>query len=390
VIESLRHFVSEDAFMPHGMCYLWRPDVLSLHVISDALIALAYFSIPITLLAFVRKREDLVFDWMFVCFAAFIVACGTTHLMEIWVIWHPVYWLSGTIKAITAMASVPTAVLLVKLMPTALRLPSPSALQASNSRLEREIADRQRIEQQLMSANRLKSEFLASMSHELRTPLNGIIGFTELMADETTGPLNDMQRECVNYTLISGRHLLQLINDILDLSKIESGKMELHIERFDLKTAVDEVMVVASQLASKKAIIIEQNFAPSSSIVTLDRQKFKQVLFNLVSNAVKFTREGGRVSMDIATDSTGLLQARIRDTGIGIKPEDMDRLFVEFQRLDGDSDRTKEGTGLGLALTKRLIDLQHGRITVESEWGKGSLFTVLLPLDAHAAAAALH
>jgi signal transduction histidine kinase len=382
VFESIQHFFSADGFMPHGMCYLWRPDIMSLHIVSDGLISLAYFSIPLTLLAFVRARKDLVFDWMFVCFAVFIVACGATHVMDIWVIWHPVYWLSGAIKAITALASVPTAILLVKLMPSALKLPSPSTLQASNAKLEREIADRQRIEQQLVSANRLKSEFLASMSHELRTPLNGIIGFTELMIDGKAGALNEVQKECVNYTLISGRHLLQLINDVLDLSKIESGKMVLNVECFDLKTAVDEVMVVANQLASKKAITIEQHLAVSCDSVTLDRQKFKQVLFNLVSNAVKFTREGGHVSLDVVTESTGVLRAQIRDSGIGIKPEDLDQLFVEFQRLDSGSGTAPEGTGLGLALTKRLIDLQRGRITVESEWGRGSQFTVLLPLDA--------
>src|SRR5580698_8766584 len=122
--------------MPHGMCYLWRSDVLTLHIVSDALISLAYFSIPLTLLAFVRARKDMVFNWMFVCFAVFIVACGATHVMDIWVIWHPVYWLSGTIKAITALASVPTAVLLIRLVPTALRLPSPASLRDANIELE--------------------------------------------------------------------------------------------------------------------------------------------------------------------------------------------------------------------------------------------------------------
>jgi signal transduction histidine kinase len=233
----------------------------------------------------------------------------------------------------------------------------------------------------------MKSEFLASMSHELRTPLNGIIGFTELLIDEKAGPLNDVQKECVNYTLISGQHLLQLINDVLDLSKIESGKMELNIERFDVKSAVDEVMVVANQLASRKSITIDQHVAVTGGTVALDRQKFKQVLFNLVSNAVKFTREGGHVSLDVVTESSGVLRAQVRDSGIGIKPDEMDRLFVEFQRLDSGSGRTEEGTGLGLALTKRLVDLQRGKITVESEWGKGSLFTVLLPLNTASAVA---
>ena len=144
---------SIDTFMPHGMCYLWRPDVLALHIVSDALIAIAYFSIPFTLLYFVRKRRDMRFDWMFVCFAIFIVACGTTHLMEIWVIWHPVYWLSGAIKAVTALASVPTAVLLVRLVPTALSLPTPASLHSAYVELEREIAERRRAEEELRAAN---------------------------------------------------------------------------------------------------------------------------------------------------------------------------------------------------------------------------------------------
>jgi PAS domain S-box-containing protein len=153
MLDSTRHILSDAGFMPHGMCYLWRPDVLSLHVASDALIALAYFSIPFTLLYFVRKRRDLKFQWMFVCFAIFIVACGATHLMEIWVIWHPVYWVSGSIKAITALASVPTAILLVRLIPQALRLPSPLALERANEDLQREVAERKRAESEIRGLN---------------------------------------------------------------------------------------------------------------------------------------------------------------------------------------------------------------------------------------------
>src|SRR5579859_873366 len=137
---------SSDGFMPHGHCYLWRPGVLWLHIVSDAAIALAYYSIPITLLWFIRQRRDIPFNWMFLCFAVFIIACGTTHLMEIWVIWHPTYWLSGSIKLLTALASVPTAILLVKLLPQALALPSPAVLRAANAELAREIAERKRAE----------------------------------------------------------------------------------------------------------------------------------------------------------------------------------------------------------------------------------------------------
>ncbi len=153
MMDFFKRLFSPDGFMPHGHCYLWNAGVLWLHIVSDALITLAYFSIPFTLIYFVRKRKDLKFSWMFVCFAIFIVACGTTHLMEIWVIWHPTYWLSGSIKGITALASVPTAILLVKLIPDALQLPSPSALQQANEELEREIAERKRAEDDVRRLN---------------------------------------------------------------------------------------------------------------------------------------------------------------------------------------------------------------------------------------------
>jgi hypothetical protein len=149
MVDLIQRFLSPDGFMPHGMCYLWQPGVLRLHIVSDAPIALAYFSIPFTLLCFVRKRRDLQFNGMFVCFAVFFVACGATHLMEIWTIWHPVYWLAGGIKAVTALASVPTAILLVKLIPVALRLPSPATLLKANAELEKEITERKRAEQKL-------------------------------------------------------------------------------------------------------------------------------------------------------------------------------------------------------------------------------------------------
>src|SRR5215210_799119 len=146
-MESLKELFSGNGFMPHGHCYLWQPNVLWLHILSDGLIALAYFSIPFTLVYFVRNRKDVEFNWMFLCFAAFIIACGATHLMEIWVIWHPAYWLSGGVKVITALASVPTAILLVKLLPHALAVPNPAELRAANAELSKEITERERSEE---------------------------------------------------------------------------------------------------------------------------------------------------------------------------------------------------------------------------------------------------
>ena len=365
--------------MPHGMCYLWQPSVLTLHIVSDVLIALAYFSIPFTLLIFVRARRDLAFNWIFVCFAIFIVACGATHLMEVWVIWDPIYWWSGALKAVTALASVPTAILLVKLMPAALRLPSPSALQAANDALQKEIVERENAERLLVEANRLKSEFLANMSHELRTPLNGIIGFSELLVDEKVGTLNETQKEFINHSLSGGRHLLQLINDILDVSKIEAGKVDLTPETFPLAATLQEVYAAVSLMAVQKGITLEQYVSPSLSEVTLDRQKFKQIMFNLLSNAVKFTDDGGKVSVDIGSQDPNVLNIQVRDTGVGIKSEDLGKLFIEFNRIDSPLARRHEGTGLGLSLTKKLVELQRGSIAVASDWGKGSVFTVLLP-----------
>jgi len=165
--DSLERLLSSEGFMPHGMCYLWQPGILGLHVISDSLITLAYFSIPFTLLYFVRKRTDLQFNWMFVCFAVFIVACGTTHLMEIWTVWHPAYWLSGGIKAITALASVPTAILLVRLVPQALRVPSPSALQDVNETLAREVGERRRAEEEVRRANAQLEARVAERTQQL-------------------------------------------------------------------------------------------------------------------------------------------------------------------------------------------------------------------------------
>jgi protein-histidine pros-kinase len=244
----------------------------------------------------------------------------------------------------------------------------------------RDATDRKRFEQTLQEANRLKSEFLANMSHELRTPLNGIIGFSEFLIDEKPGKVNVKQREYLGDILNSGRHLLQLINDVLDLSKVEAGKMELFPETFELSKAVDEVCSVVSSLAKKKNIDVRREIAGTVDSVTLDRQKFIQVLYNLLSNAVKFTDDGGEVQIRADLNGAAELQMQVHDTGIGIKPADFGKLFVEFQQLDSSAARRYQGTGLGLALTKKIVEFQRGSIRVESEQGKGSTFTIVLPL----------
>jgi signal transduction histidine kinase len=218
------------------------------------------------------------------------------------------------------------------------------------------------------------------MSHELRTPLNGIIGFAEFLVDGKPGALNPKQKEYLGDVLNSGRHLLQLINDVLDLAKVEAGKMELNPEPFSLAQAIEEVCAVAQPLAQKKAIQITLNVASQLGQVTLDQQRFKQVLYNLVSNAVKFTDEGGSVTILAQPVGVDCFTLAVKDTGIGIKQNDMQRVFREFEQLESGASRRYEGTGLGLALTRKIVELQGGVINVQSEIGKGSTFSVVLPL----------
>jgi len=250
-----------------------------------------------------------------------------------------------------------------------------SALALQNARLFREIEEKSR---QLEVANRHKSEFLANMSHELRTPLNAIIGFSEVLIERMFGELTEKQDEYLKDIFASGRHLLSLINDILDLSKIEAGKMDLELTRFDLPAAIDNALTLVKGRAATHGITVTRDVDRRLGEFVADERKLKQVLVNLLSNAVKFTPEGGRVEVR-AAPANGEVEVSVSDTGIGIADADQELIFEEFRQVGSDYARKHEGTGLGLALTKRLVELHGGRIWVKSELGKGSTFTVALP-----------
>jgi PAS domain S-box-containing protein len=245
--------------------------------------------------------------------------------------------------------------------------------------LRRKNGELEQQNQLIQQANRLKSEFLANMSHELRTPLNGIIGFAEIMHDERVGPISDDHKEYLRDILTSARHLLQLINDILDLSKVEAGKFEFTPRPIDLEMVVAEARDVVRTLAAKRHIKLATSVAPSLTGIVADPRSLKQVLYNFLSNALKFTPEGGEVSVCVTEDDRDFFRLEVRDTGIGIRAEDMGRLFVEFQRLHSGPASQYAGTGLGLALTKRIVEAQGGRVGVESAPGKGSTFYAVLP-----------
>lgn len=249
------------------------------------------------------------------------------------------------------------------------------------------------------AASLVKSQFLASMSHELRTPLNAIIGFSEILIDETFGKLNQKQTRYVNNILTSGNHLLLLINDILDLSRIEAGRMVLELSRFEVGTALNDIQNIVKPLATKKGLGLIVEVVEPMLPVTADQAKFKQILYNLLSNSIKFTPEGGNVKVLAAIVKevmegysndfrkippySNFLLISVSDTGIGIKPADQERIFREFEQVDSSHARQQQGTGLGLALTRKLVELHGGQIKVESEGieGKGSTFTILLPLE---------
>jgi GAF domain-containing protein len=249
-----------------------------------------------------------------------------------------------------------------------------AAIAIKNVKLFTEIQQKGR---ELEVANRHKSEFLANMSHELRTPLNAIIGFSEVLLQGIFGPLNDKQREYQDDVLTSGKHLLTLINDILDLSKIEAGRMELEPTTFTMAAALDSGFTIVRERAARHGITLRAELPKDLPPVEADERKVKQILYNLLSNAVKFTPDGGRVEVR-ASAQDGELRIDVRDTGIGIAPEDQARVFEEFRQVG--RERSREGTGLGLTLTKRFVELHGGRLWLESEPGKGSTFSFTLPL----------
>jgi len=248
------------------------------------------------------------------------------------------------------------------------------ALASNLNRMNDEVG---RLYEALETASRHKSEFLANMSHELRTPLNAIIGFTQVLRDQLFGEVNAKQSEYLDDVLGSGQHLLNLINDILDLAKVEAGRMDLAATTFRLDGTLENATAMVRERATRQGVDLVTEIDPSVGLVEADERKVKQILFNLLSNAVKFTPAGGRVTL-AARVVDDYVEISVRDTGVGISAEDQVRIFEEFYQVG--PGKTQEGTGLGLPLTKRLVELHHGRLTVTSEPDLGSTFTVTLPL----------
>jgi signal transduction histidine kinase len=406
-------------FLPHGFCYLWDPQLLWTHVAADFLIGAAYVTISISLAWLVhRVRNDIPFSWAFVAFGLFIITCGMTHFMDIWTLWRPDYWLSGSVKVVTAVASVTTAIAMPFTVPRAVATVRDArrarerelaetraaaleeqndVLRAQAAELEERRAEAQALAEQVgrtnaalrdaladaererlaaEEANYAKSVFLRTMSHELRTPLNAVIGYAQLMDLGISGPVSPQQREQLGRINRSAAHLLGLIDEVLTLTSAPEGSRV--IGPVAVRPAVADVVMMCTPQAAAKGIELRVGDLPDAA-VRAEPQWLRQILVNLTVNAIKFT-DHGHVALSGAVEKDAFV-LRVEDTGIGIAAEHREDVFLPFWQVDQDTTRAHGGTGLGLAVSRELAGRMGARIELDSRAGGGSTFTLRLPLD---------
>ncbi len=494
-MDFLHALFSADGFMPHGHCYLWDPGLMRLHLISDFLIAAAYFTIPFTLIDFVRKRRDLPFNWMFVCFGIFIVACGMTHVMEIITLWKPYYWIAGIVKAITAIASVPTAILLIRLIPAALHIPGPAVLRAANEALIeqtkvlnlivsnmgdgllvvdrdghsllsnpatrrmlglrededlpqncaedcgfyredkvtrvpaqelptaravagesideqvifikhgsnsegswvdvtarplrdehgtihgavavfRDITGHKRAEEQQQklvreraaraeaeAANKAKDKFLAMLGHELRTPLTPVLAGVELLGQQVNG--NGELKDTLDIIRRNVELEARLIDDILDLSAITKGKINLDLASVDVHASLMRALDIFRPEIGAKELRLHLDLSASERFVRGDDSRLMQVFWNIIKNAIKFTPERGAIHIRSLNEG-GRLILEFSDNGIGIEPDFLPRVFNSFEQGVRRVQAGHGGLGLGLAISRAIVEAHEGEMEATS------------------------
>jgi len=389
MLEFLRALFSAD-FMPHGQCFLWRPEVLWLHVVSDGLIAGSYFTIPFGLAYLVRRRRDLAFHWMFWLFAAFIFACGTTHVMSIYTLWTPVYRLEGLIKAFTGLVSVGAAIAMVPMIPQALALPRPSELQLANDALAREVSERKEAEDQvrklneelelrvrartaeLERSNKELEQFAYVASHDLQEPMRMVTTFTQLLARQYQGQLGADADQFIGFALSGASRMQTLIADLLEYSRSDRPEV-------NQTTVVNATDAVKAAVDNLKGLIAETGatvvFGELPEL-RASRTQLIQLFQNLIGNGIKYRRDVPPRIEVAATRDGSYWVFSVTDNGVGIAPAYQEKIFNLFQRLHG---RDVPGTGLGLAICRKIVQSHGGRLWVESEPGQGSRFSFSLP-----------
>ena len=388
-VAKISRFAASSDFMPHGYCFLWNPLVLWLNVVSDSLIVLSYYCIPLALVYLVRKRNDLPFNWIFWMFGLFILGCGTTHLMEVWTVWHASYLLAGIIKAITASVSVLTAIMLVPLLPKAIALPSPEHLSRVNHELQTQIAGRSRVEQelreilaareqtvreladrkeQLEKANQEMMSFTYTMSHDLRAPLRHISAFSGMLEEEFLNNLPEEGQRYVKRIQQGAQSMGTLVDDLLGYTHIGRQALTLHVA--SIGGIVNDIVERFKTAARQREIEWRLHPLPS---VECDADLAKMVFENLISNAVKFTRGRRPAVIEIGSSSArGETVFYVKDNGIGFGMKYVTKAFGVFHRLHRAEDY--EGTGIGLATAHRIIEKHGGRIWAEAAVDQGATF----------------
>lgn len=371
-------------FMPHGGCYFWRPELVWLHASSDTAIALAYFLIPFSLVQLVKRRRDLEFNWMFLMFGAFILACGLTHVMAIWNIWHSAYRIEGVIKAITALTSIPTAVLMFRLVPLAVALPSPARLRGEieerkkveeavrnlNAELEERVENRAAL---LKRSNDALQRFAFIAWHDLQEPIRTVRSMSQLLARSYKEKLDSTAQQYINFVVQGSGRMQKLVSDLLVYAQAlnaDAPPLELTSSRDAAEAAVQELQ----PLVQETGACIRFGDLPD---LVANGVHLREIFQNFISNALKY-RDPERppkvfISCEARNDDYVFC---VEDNGVGIEPEFHEQIFVAFRRLHG---MEYPGSGIGLAICKNIIEEYGGRIWVESALGEGSKFCFSLP-----------
>ncbi len=392
------------SMLPHGYCFTWNPALVWTHVISDSLIGAAYVSIPFTLMHLVRKRGDLPFDGVVWLFALFIISCGASHMVEVWTVWNPDYWLSAVVKTVTAAASVLTAIVLIRLVPRLLAVPSTAGMRSAKESLEAEVARRieveaellreraeleQRVQQrtqelQLMSAqaqeareeaeeaNRTKDLFLAKVSHELRTPLQASLSWAQIVQRVADDPVR--VASAADRIVANVKAQARMIDDLLDLSRVLSGKLGLNPAPVRIGEVLRSAIEVVQSVHPGRSLDVQIDC--EDVVVQADAQRLEQVIWNLVNNALQATPDQGVVRVS-CTSTDRAVQIEVQDSGIGIGTDQLARIFEPFRQVSRGS---HGGLGLGLAISRSIIDRSGGTLEAHSKGlGLGATFSVCLP-----------
>ncbi|MBN4004314.1 ATP-binding protein [Nostoc sp. LPT] len=410
--DLLSNFFST-SFIPHGHCYLWKPGLVWLHLTSDALTAIAYYSVAIAIVYFRNQRKDLPSNTVTLLIGYFFVfaLCGTTHLMGIVTLWYPIYWFTGLLKAFNALwSSYAFTFLLIPLIPIAIDAPSPaqlaitnqelldsrSRIQSINVELEQRVKERtaeleasnrakdellireQVIRAEAEAANRAKDEFLSVLSHELRTPLNAILGWSQMLRKQHLS--QDRVMRALETIERNARSQTKIVEDILDISGMITGKLRLQVRPVNLVKVIEAAIESVQLAAEAKLIRIQSILDSSKNPISGDADRLQQVVWNLLSNAIKFTPKGGRLQIRLERVNSHV-EITVSDTGVGISPDFLPYVFDRFRQHDSTTTRSYGGLGLGLAIARQLIELHGGTVSVASPGiEQGTTFIVKLPV----------